>query len=348
MTTDRTVAGWDLGGAHLKVALAAPGRQVLEVEQIPCPLWQGLDRLTEAIDQARGIIGDSVARHAVTMTGELVDLFDNRAQGVGRLIDAMTKALPESRLRIYGGKRGFLTCAEALNHTDNVASANWRASAEFVAANLDDALFIDLGSTTTDIVPVARAGVCVAGETDGERMTAEELVYTGVTRTPVMALAEAVPFEGARQRLMAEYFATAADIHRLTGRLPEGVDQLPAADSGEKDLAASARRLARMLGRDLEDAPMERWRSLAGYIAEQQLQLLQEAAALVMSRQHTKEDAPVVGAGIGRFLVEDLAARLDRPYRDFASLVSGSEAVRNRAAHCAPATAVALLAMDGP
>lgn len=93
---------------------------------------------------------------------------------------------------------------------------------------------------------------------------------------------------------------------------------------------------------------MERWRSLAGYIAEQQLQLLQEAAALVMSRQHTKEDAPVVGAGIGRFLVEDLAARLDRPYRDFASLVSGSEAVRNRAAHCAPATAVALLAMDGP
>lgn len=348
MTIDRTVAGWDLGGAHLKVALAGPGRQVLEVQQIPCPLWQGLDRLNEAIELARGVIGNSVARHAVTMTGELVDLFDNRAQGVERLVDAMAKAVPESQLRIYGGKSGFLTCGQALEQTDRVASANWRASAAFVAGNLDDALFIDLGSTTTDIVPVARASVRAVGETDAERMIAEELIYTGVTRTPVMALAEAVPFGGVRQRLMAEFFATAADVHRLTGRLPEGVDQHPAADGGEKSLAGSARRLARMLGRDLEDAPMARWRALAKVLAEQQMRLLQEAAALITSRQTTGADGPVVGAGIGRFLLEDLAARLDRPYRDFASLVSGDDAVRNRAAHCAPATAVALLAMDAP
>ena len=41
-----------MGGAHLKVALAARGNEVLDVAQIPCPLWQGLDRLSEAIAEA--------------------------------------------------------------------------------------------------------------------------------------------------------------------------------------------------------------------------------------------------------------------------------------------------------
>ena len=33
-------AGYDVGGAHLKVALAENGRTVA-VRQIACPLWQG-------------------------------------------------------------------------------------------------------------------------------------------------------------------------------------------------------------------------------------------------------------------------------------------------------------------
>ncbi|MDH3472400.1 MAG: hydantoinase/oxoprolinase [Rhodospirillales bacterium] len=339
---ERPVVGWDLGGAHLKVAVAERGR-LLEVAQVPCPLWQGLEHLIRSIDQVRPLV-ETAAVHGITMTGELVDLFENRSQGVARLIEAMTQAFPGRELRIYAGRSGFLTPREAGARPDEVASANWLASASFAAARLEEALFIDIGSTTTDILPIAAGQVEAHGLTDAARLTCEELVYTGVTRTPVMALTDAVPFEGARQRIMAEHFATAADVHRLTGQLPEDADQHPAADGGAKDETGSARRLARMLGRDLESANMAAWRRLASYLAERQLQSIQDAAACVLSRSPIGDLAPVVGAGIGRFLAAELAARSKRPYRDFAALVEGDEMVCGRAACCAPAAAVALLA----
>lgn len=344
---DRLVAGWDLGGAHLKLAVASTGDRLMDVVQIPCPLWHGLDRLEQAVEEARSRLPVQVSRHGVTMTGELVDLFDSRRDGIGQLVEAMTRSFPDTDLGIYAGHAGFLPPAEALGKIDEVASANWLASAGLVAARLDEALFIDLGSTTADVLPVSRGRVQARGMTDSERLVSEELVYTGLTRTPVMAVADTVPFGGERQGLMAEQFATMADVHRLTGRLPEEADQHPAADGGDKSEAASARRLARMLGRDLESAPMADWRRLAAYLAERQLRSLQDAAARVLSRGELSETAPVLGAGVGRFLVADLAARLGRPYTDFAALVEGTETVRVWAACCAPAAAVALLALDG-
>ena len=343
--TSGSVAGWDLGGAHLKVALAEEGQRIAEVVQLPCPLWLGMERLGEAIETARPRLGGA-RRHAVTMTGELVDLFQSRADGVARLIEAMVRAFPEDEIRVYAGHAGFLPAAEAAPRPDEVASANWHASAGFVAARQDQALFIDVGSTTTDLVPLRGGRVESLGYTDTERLVSEELVYGGVTRTPVMAIADHVPFAGARQGVMAEHFATMADVYRLTGALPEEADQLPAADGADKSLPASRRRLARMLGRDAESAAPADWRRLALYLAERQRQGLMEACARVLSRGLLEEAAPLVGAGVGRFLASEIAARLDRPYVDFSALVAGSAAAKEGAARCAPAAAVALLGMD--
>jgi probable H4MPT-linked C1 transfer pathway protein len=160
-------------------------------------------------------------------------------------------------------------------------------------------------------------------------------------------MAESVPFGGQRQRLMAEYFATMADVHRLTGELPDGADQLPTADGRGKTVEESARRLARMLGRDLQSADLADWRRLAKHLAEGQLQILHAAIDRVLSRGALGDEAPVVGAGVGRFLVRPLAERLRRPYVDFASLVEGEPATREWAARCAPAAAVAILSADG-
>jgi probable H4MPT-linked C1 transfer pathway protein len=162
-----------------------------------------------------------------------------------------------------------------------------------------------------------------------------------------MALAGAVPFAGQRQRLMAEYFATVADVHRLTGALPADADQHDTADGRGKSPEDSARRLARMLGRDLESADMAAWRRLARHLSERQLQMIQSAAERALSRGVVAEDAPVIGAGIGRFLAVALAERLGRPYIDFATLVSGTPEACEWAARCAPAAAVAALAAAG-
>ena len=72
--------GWDIGGAHLKAVLLDESGAVLQALQLPCTLWRGLNHLESAINDAlrTNIHADSGACHAITMTGELVDLFQNR------------------------------------------------------------------------------------------------------------------------------------------------------------------------------------------------------------------------------------------------------------------------------
>jgi probable H4MPT-linked C1 transfer pathway protein len=338
--------GWDLGGAHLKVAQARGGGLVT-VAQIACPLWQGLDRLTDALARARRRLGPS-PRHAVTMTGELVDLFASRAEGVHTLVDAMQQAFGDVEMRFFAGPAGLVGAEQALAQPESVASANWLASAQFAAQRQRNALFLDVGSTTSDLLLIVDGAPRYAGYTDAARLVAEELVYTGVTRTPVMALARSVPFGDDEEPLMAELFATAADVHRLTGALPEDADQLPTADGRDKSLESSARRLARMLGRDCEREPADLapWRRVAQVLSEAQLRRLHDAAARLLSRGLLDDAAPVLGAGVGRFLARDLAARLARPYVDFAALISGSDEAKEWAARCAPAAALAMLAAE--
>ena len=341
--TEHLAIGWDLGGAHLKAVRATADGRIAAAHQVPCTLWRGLQHLTAAIEQMRPqLLGSNC--HGLTMTGELVDLFDNREAGVVQLAAAMAQALSGADLRVYAGPHGFCPIADASEHWRAAASANWHASAAFAASRAKQGLFVDVGSTTTDLVPFRDGRVEFSGYSDSERLTSDELIYTGVTRTPVMAIADRVPFAGASQRIMAEYFATIADVHRLTGELPEDADQHASADGRGKSVAESARRLARMLGRDADPADLEPWRRLAWHLSEQQSQMLQVAADRVLSHGILSEGAPVIGAGVGRFLARRLAQRLRRPYVDFRELVSGEAQATEWAARCAPAAAVAVLA----
>lgn len=334
------VVGWDLGGAHVKAARLDSSGRVERVVQVPCPLWRGLAELDRALDAAESLLGP-VPAHAVTMTGEMADLFATRAEGVARLVAAMRDRF--SGLRFYAGAAGFVSPEGTTSAGLRLASANWMASAALVAARMPDGLLIDVGSTTTDLVPVRDGRVRAHGRDDAERLEARELVYTGVVRTPVMALAPEVPFDGRFVPLMAELFATAADVHRLCGRLPPAADLYPAADGGEKSDAGSARRLARMIGRDADSLPLETWRTLARWLAEAQARRIEEACDVVLARDPLPADAPLVAAGVGRFLVSDLAARLHRRCLDFASLLPDPGPEPELVSDCAPAVAVAWL-----
>ena len=335
------IIGWDLGGAHLKGARLERDGRLAAAVQLPCTLWLGLEHLDRALEEALRRLGPAEA-HAVTMTGELVDYFPDRAEGVSRLTDRVAERLRE--VRIWGGPLGFLSPARARAEPRAVASANWLASVAWAARRLPEGLFADMGSTTTDVVPFVGGASRHHGLTDAERLADWELVYAGAVRTPLMAIAQTISFRGREQGVMAEYFATIADAHRVTGRLPEGLDLHETADRRGKSAEESAARLARMVGCDLADASMADWRELAERFADRQLKQLVDAARRVIARGDLSPDAPLVGAGAGRFVLRDLAAALGRPYRDFAELVEGSPEAREAAAISAPAAAVALLA----
>ncbi|MFG1243987.1 hydantoinase/oxoprolinase family protein [Xanthobacter sp. V7C-4] len=337
--TGNLILGWDVGGAHLKRAVLAPDGTLLSVEMAACPLWQGLDKL----DAAMAALSSATGRSVVTMTGELTDLWPDRATGVAGLSRALAERLGADT-GIYAGRAGFVPATDAPDYAADVASANWHATAAALARLCGDGVLVDIGSTTTDIIKFAGEQVYFAGYSDAERMESGELVYSGAARTPVMALAPTLPFRGRQVPLMAEHFATTADIHRLTGDLPEGADLHPAADGGEKTREASARRLLRMVGRDLGPCTLAEAEALAAFATEVQLHRLHVALAQVLSAGGVAADASLVGAGVGRFLAQRLAARAGRFYRDAGDVLAGDPALAAAAADCAPAVAVARLA----
>src|ERR1044072_8778591 len=250
------VVGWDIGGVHLKAARVEDGR-VVDAVQLAAPLRPGLEPLVQAFEQAKTRMGRADC-HAVTMTAELADTFASRAEGVARLAVLATRVL-SGEVVLYAGRAGFIPPEAGTRHVSDIASPNWHARAALVALRRTNALFVDLGSTTTDIVPVADGKIAARGYTDTERLAAGELVYSGLVRGFVMATATRAPFAGSWTPLVNENFANMADVHRILGDLPHGADQMATADGREKTTEASRARLARMVGADAADANEAAW-----------------------------------------------------------------------------------------
>jgi probable H4MPT-linked C1 transfer pathway protein len=335
------VIGWDIGGAHLKAARAENGRIVATV-QVASPLRLGLERLTQSFDEAKAQMG-MADRHAITMTGELADTFASRTEGVVSLTEVALRALSPLPVALYAGRAGFVSPDKAAMHIIDIASANWFASASFAGKPMRSALFMDMGSTTTDIIPVIGGVVASRGYTDGERLASGELVYTGLVRSFLMATESRAPFAGQWTSLVHENFANMADVQRILGTLPDDADQMMTADGRPKTVAASRARFARMVGRDAEDADNVAWEALARWFAEAQVRAVTDGAMLVLSQGRLPPEAPIVAAGVGAGVLREVARRLERGCIAFDSVLDVAAEARAGASSCAPAAAVAML-----
>jgi probable H4MPT-linked C1 transfer pathway protein len=354
----RRVVGWDVGGAHLKAARVDAGRLV-DVVQRPYALWLGLDRLDAALAEVLARWPDLAmhddALHAATMTGELADLFASRRDGVAAIAERLQTRLG-ARLRLFDADAGWQHAAAARARWAGIASANWLATARWLATRVDAALLVDVGSTTTDLVPIVHGRPLPRGRDDGSRLASGELVYHGVVRTPLAVLGPRIAFRGIERNVMNELFATSADVYRTTGELEPAHDQQPTADNAAKDARATMRRLARMIGLDADDGSADDWLDFARAWRARQLAEIERNARAVLALgfgDAAQRPAPVVvGAGCGHFLARALATTLGLAYRgidawmplddDDADAQIGGRAAWARVA--APCVAVALLA----
>ena len=341
----KSCIGWDVGGAHLKAVLLDGECRVLAAKQVYCPLWLGLSELEAAIAQV--LAEFNADRHVVTMTGELADIFANREQGVLQIVQLLT-AMLEGKVDYYAGKHGFVEASFAGQSWADVASMNWLASAQFVAQNVNDAMFVDIGSTTTDIALIKAGLPMVQGVTDAERMQCDELVYTGVVRTPLMAVAQQIKFCGKITHVAAEYFATTADVYTLSGELPIDDNAAATADGADKSLNSCARRIARMVGCDVTDASLSVWQELALQFKLQQVNQIKQAIENQLESLTDTDQLKIVGAGAGSFVVAEIATQLGYPYSAASDFISATTpSLKILAAVCFPAYAVAYLAVAG-
>lgn len=250
--SDRVVA-LDVGGANLK---AADGRGWSRSTSFP--LWQRPEDLTGAL---RALVADRLpARVVATMTGEIADCFSCRAAGVAHIVAALARAAasPPSELAIYvvdGHHRaGLVPAEEALRRPLDAAASNWHALARLAAqhAPTERSVLIDIGSTTTDIVPLVDRMPAPVARHDADRMLSGELVYLGVERTPLPALSRTLPHRGVARPIAAERFAESRDVWLLLGDLPADADCRETADGGPATVDAARVRLARSMLLDPE------------------------------------------------------------------------------------------------
>jgi probable H4MPT-linked C1 transfer pathway protein len=339
--------GWDIGGAHVKACLLEDGA-LRDVAQWPCPLWQGMQHLDAVLDMARSRWSgawDAGLVHAATMTGELADVFPDREDGVARIAECLAQSLGPS-LVLFDAQGGWRLPREVAGRWRGIASANWCATARVLAPRAVDAVLVDIGSTTTDLVALRGGRVAAEAGSDTERLATGELVYQGVVRTPLCALAPRVPWRGRMVNVMNELFATTADVYRLTGELAPTHDQAATADGRGKDVPATRQRLARMLGCDAADAGESEWLALARWWKDAQLREIRWNLDRVCAGAGLAGSVPLIGAGCGAFLAAHLARDGGRPFLRYAevALPAADAALAAWADVCAPAVSVALLA----
>ena len=121
-------------------------------------------------------------------------------------------------------------------------------------------------------------------------------------------MAQRIDWRGTPHNVMNEFFASAADVYRLTGELDPAHDLVPSADNAAKDLPATRQRLARMIGLDQRDATPEEWLAFARAWREAQVTELGGQLRRVMAAHGLGRDAVLVSAGCGDFLVGDVLA----------------------------------------
>lgn len=327
--------GLDIGGANLKAAHASDFTRSL-----PFPLWRQPEMLTAALGSLLAE-APTCAGWAVTMTGELCDCFPTIAEGVLRSLDAVESAAGTRSVRIYLTDGRLATLDSARREPLLVAASNWHALARCAARYVPQgpALLLDVGSTTTDVIPIVAGRLAHTASRDTERLIAGELVYTGVVRSPLCAVAASVPYRGRMCPTAQEFFATMADAYLVLGDLPEQPTVTDTADGRPATRSAARSRLARSICTDATE--FDDSDALAVARAARQAQIARIAAAVTQVQRGVAGPLEaVVVSGQGEFLARQVVERL--PHRP--RLISLAEALGADRSRVAPAWAVATLA----
>ena len=300
------VIGLDVGGANTKAAVV-DGDERVHVASEPFEVWRRPDALGGAIASVVGRLGVEDAPVAFTTTAELVDAFGTKRDGVLHVLEATRQALPGRRLRVLTTTGELIGLDEAQAAPLRCAGANWMATAMLVARSLPDAILVDCGGTTTDVIPIAGGEVVARGRADVERLLSGELVYTGALRTNVAAAVSHVPIGGHPCPVSSELFAIAADAHLVRGNLTAEQCTCTFPDGRGASLPEARARLARVVCADPEQLADGDVEAIAGAVEEAQVAAI--AAALERVATRVVAGAPVVPVGVGAFLARFGAER---------------------------------------
>ncbi|MEA2032232.1 MAG: hydantoinase/oxoprolinase family protein [Euryarchaeota archaeon] len=305
------ILGIDVGGANTKVATSDGSF----VRLIYAPLWRNRATIYDVLSGVKRRLeaeGKGIEAVGVVMTGELCGCFNTKREGVLYIKNAVTDMFENAKF--FDSYCTFKNNSYVDKDPLSFAATNWLASAKFISREYKNVIFVDIGSTTTDVIPIVE-GKVKAKRTDFERLNSGELIYSGVLRTGVPHLLKRVKVRGEEYGTSSELFAISADAYLVLGDItnddhscesPNGYS-FSEKDEG-KSIDKAMRRLARMVCSDLEEIGKEGAVSIAEQVKEAQVEGLIDSMKRIKKKYGLKK---VVSAGIGDFIVKEAADSLN-------------------------------------
>ncbi|MDA0833970.1 MAG: H4MPT-linked C1 transfer pathway protein [Planctomycetota bacterium] len=301
-----TIVGLDIGGANLKSSDSYGNSRIRAF-----PLWKHPHELAHNL---RGIIEiNSIDGLAVTMTGELADCFRTKSEGVDCILGAVEEVACGKPVMVWQTAGEFVSPDVARDSPELVAAANWHLLATFAGRFVAEGngLLIDIGSTTTDVIPLCDGLPNSHGRTDRERLSSGELVYSGVKRTPLCAIGRDVRLGESTVGLAAEVFATMHDVYIWRNDVAQDEADCETANGRPATRDEAAERLARMICCDCTEVSNDELDEMCRQLAQRQYEQIEGAVSAVVSRSSIPPRVVLV-SGSGEFL----ALRIARNHAD--------------------------------
>jgi probable H4MPT-linked C1 transfer pathway protein len=339
------VLGYDIGGANTKAALVNVKEGILlnvEIAVEYFPVWKHPEKLLCILLELKERLGikrlDGVG---VTMTAELSDVYQTKREGVNHILCCVRDAFPNESIQILNTDADLEEVDVAAKEPLGVAAANWAATGWLIAQHLKDCVVVDVGSTSTSIIPIANGKVVARGKTDLDKLLCGELVYTGSLRTNVAAIVHSIPLRTNLAGVASELFALSGDVHLVLGNITQEEYTSETADGRGKTIPEALARLARVLCADTEMLTRQEIISIAQYINDRQISQVAEGLTKVYyyTEMLSKIKLPVVVTGLGKNFIARKAAEL----LGVDSIIDVDKLLPKKASLATPSLGVALM-----
>ena len=283
------ILGLDIGGANTDCTIIElKNNEIISMknDREYFPMWKNNTQLLECLHKLTENDPD-IDVICVSMTAELADGYTSKKEGVLDISHQVIKVFNE-KIVYFVTFDGLKTYTELQKNPLIAAAANWIGTSEVIKYIEKDCIFMDIGSTTTDIIPIKNHKEYASGHTDLERLSTGELIYTGMLRTNLTSIVHTVPIHNKNTRVSSELFSITADVHRILGNIEENEYTCPTPDGNKKDIISCKRRLARLVCADLDSLEDEEIIKLAEYIEKKQIDQIYSGLKEVVERKKIK------------------------------------------------------------
>jgi probable H4MPT-linked C1 transfer pathway protein len=342
------VVGLDIGGANTKISFIKAEDGNVKTVKVFCeyfPIWKRrIDELAPLLRNLRSKVAGSVGLDAVgvTMTAELSDAFQTKREGVNSILNSVEEAFRGVEILVLDVDANLISCEDARSKPLRVASANWVATGWMVSKIFSNCIVIDVGSTSTSIIPIVNGRIVAEGKNDLEKLINGELVYTGTLRTNIAAIVNSVPVRGRFARVSSELFATSGDVHIVLGNIGVEDYTTDTADGRGRSRVEALARLARVVCADIEMLSEDEIVDIARYVYHKQVEQICDGLRQVYDRIKglTGPGITIVVTGLGRRVLAYKAAQ----EAGFKNIVDLGEILGPDVALASPCVGVALMA----